>query len=140
MRINLLVGAFILAAIIAGVASAQPKKFDDFDFGKKAPMFDFDKKGEITIVGKWNATGDKNKGLVVEFTKDGDAKLSVSSGVVNVSFAGKYKLEDKALELTIDDVDKKGEKKTAKMTVKALTEDELVLDDKGTEEKLKRAK
>ena len=55
---------------------------------------------------------------------------------------GAYKLaDDKALEITMDDLNKKGEKKTEKLSIKSLTNDEFVfLDSKGHEKSLKRVK
>jgi uncharacterized protein (TIGR03066 family) len=95
------------------------------------------------IVGKWRLDSDKMKlEIVMDFSKDGDLKTTVSSGGKQLDLGGKYKfLDDKTLEVTITAPDKKTEPTIEKMTIKSLSSDTMVIaDSSGLEQTFKRAK
>ncbi|MCE9534706.1 MAG: hypothetical protein K8T89_26825 [Planctomycetes bacterium] len=99
-------------------------------------------KPQDLIVGKWVPTNEKNKGMTFEFTKAGDLKISVKAEGLNLDISGKYKfLDDKTIELTMENPLKKEEKKSDKITVKSIVADKLVLvGPDGKEEEFKPAK
>jgi len=97
------------------------------------------------IVGKWALAGNADKmklDIVMEFSKDGDLKTTVSSGDKQLNLGGKYKfLDDKTVEVTIMAPDKKTEPTIEKMTIKSLSSDALVIaDSAGKEQTFNRAK
>jgi uncharacterized protein (TIGR03066 family) len=115
-----LIGAVMILAF-AGftAAAAQDKEKDKIDPKK--------------LLGKW---GPKEGKVVIEFADKG--KLTISEGDGKGSkFEGTYKLDGNRLEIAIM-VFEKEQKET--LTVKKLTDEELVTESKGKEETLKRKK
>jgi uncharacterized protein (TIGR03066 family) len=99
-----------------------------------------DKKAQDLLVGKWQSGDEKDKGVIVEFTKDGGVKITLGADGFSFVIDGTYKLiDEKTVEVTMDDLNKKGEKKIEKLSIKSSTESECILvDSKGKETALKR--
>jgi len=99
-------------------------------------------KPQDLIVGKWAPSNEKNKGMTFEFTKDGMIKIAIKAEGLSLDIAGTYKfLDDKTIEMTIENPLKKDEKKSDKITVKAIEKEKLVLvGPDGKEEEFKPAK
>jgi uncharacterized protein (TIGR03066 family) len=114
-----LIGAVMILAF-AGftAAAAQDKEKDKIDPKK--------------LLGKWEPKEGK---VVIEFADKG--KLTVDAGGKDQKFEGTYKLDGNRLEIAIM-VFEKEQKET--LTVKKLTDEELVTESKGKEETLKRKK
>jgi uncharacterized protein (TIGR03066 family) len=105
----ILAGAAVAVLVVAvgGSAVGQDEKID----------------GKL-LIGKWTPE-DKEKGLVIEFAKDG--KLSVTAGE-GLKLEGSYKLEGNKLTLKV----KFGDDEKAKVrTVHSLTKDKMVSSDEG---------
>jgi uncharacterized protein (TIGR03066 family) len=88
------------------------------------------------IVGKWEMTqGGEN--IVVEFTSDGKFKsYGVYNGKSTPEKSGTYKLEVDQLTVRPSDSDKEPKP----VTIKTLTDDTLVVVERGKEEEFKRRK
>jgi uncharacterized protein (TIGR03066 family) len=99
-----------------------------------------DTSAQALLLGKWQSADEKDKGVIVEFTKDGGVKITLGADGLSFVIDGTYKLiDEKTVEVTMDDLNKKGEKKTEKLSIKSSTENEFVLvDGKGKETALKR--
>jgi uncharacterized protein (TIGR03066 family) len=95
------------------------------------------------LVGKWEPVPDKDKkdklpGLLIEFMADGKVAMTVGGPGAEYKAEGTYKLEADKLAVTLKVGDKEA-KDT--LTVKKLTDDELVTEDsKGKVETLRRKK
>ena len=86
------------------------------------------------LIGKWEP---KEGRVVIEFADKGKLTLSVDADGKSQKFDGTYKLDGNRLEIVI--MIEKEQKET--LTIKKLTDDELVTtDSKGKEETLKRKK
>jgi uncharacterized protein (TIGR03066 family) len=110
--------AFRLLA--AGLTLLVPLVSAGADVKKEKP--DFAK----LIVGKWEVTKADRElpvGSVVEFGKDGSAKFTVKDGEKQVTHEATYKVEDDKLLLTL----KPNDEKKPPITIKKLSEKELVL-------------
>ncbi len=103
-------------------------------------IFAVDKKAQDSLVGKWQSADEKDKGVTVEFTKDGRVKVTFGADGLSFIIEGIYKpIDDKTVEVTMDDMNKKGEKKAEKLSIKSAAENECVLvDSKGKETTLKK--
>jgi uncharacterized protein (TIGR03066 family) len=116
---TLIGAAMILAFAGLNGSAGQDKEKDKVDLKK--------------LMGKWEP---KEGMVVIEFADKG--KFSLSVGTDGKKFDGTYKLDGDRLELAITIIDKE-QKET--LTIKKLTDDELVTtDSKGKEETLKRKK
>jgi uncharacterized protein (TIGR03066 family) len=95
------------------------------------------------IVGKWEGkedVGGKEAKMLVEFTKKGDLKASISFDGMDLKVTGKYKfIDDKNIEVDVTGPD--GKSKTEKNKIEKLTEQTLILiDPDGKKVELKRVK
>jgi uncharacterized protein (TIGR03066 family) len=118
-----LIGAIVILAFAAttGVRAQEKEK-------------DKDKIDLKKLMGKWEPKEGK---VLIEFADKGKLVLSVDANGKGQKFEGTYKLDGNRLE--IDILIDKQQKET--LTVKKLTDDELVTtDSKGKEETLKRKK
>jgi uncharacterized protein (TIGR03066 family) len=99
-----------------------------------------DKQARDLLAGKWQSTDEKDKGVIVEFKTDGAVKITFGAGGLSFVIDGAYKLiDDKTVEVTMTDLNKKGEKKTEKLSIKTPSDGECILvDGKGKEMTLKR--
>ena len=89
------------------------------------------------LIGKWE-TGDKKSLVQIEFAAEG--KLTVTSGEPGkeTKFEGTYKVEGDKLDVSLKFM---GEEQKEKLTIKKLTDTELVTEDsKGKSETLRRKK
>jgi len=96
-------------------------------------------KAKDLIVGKWAPADEKQKGLTIEFTKDGKVTINVAQGDFKLNLDGTYKFTgDMEFEISIKGPG--GEKpKTDKVKIKSITKDEMTtLNPTGKEEKMKR--
>ena len=117
---RLIIGA-ILVLTLAG-ASATAVAGDDKVDGKK-------------LIGKWEP---KDAKIVIEFTDKGKLTMSIDEGGKTEKIEGTYKLDGNKLDVVIS-FGGKEQKET--LTIKKLTDDELVTtDSKGKEETLKKKK
>lgn len=105
----ILAGAAVAVLVVAvgGSAVGQDEKID----------------GKL-LVGKWTPQ-DKEKGIVIEFTKDG--KLSVTAGK-GFKLEGSYKLDGNKLSMKVKFGD---DEKTKVRTVHSLTKEKMVSSDEG---------
>lgn len=94
------------------------------------------------VVGRWELVKSRGKPPhaphFVVFTKDGTMTLEVGTGDSTAKYTGKYKVVGEAIdyELTLGD-----EKKSEKLDIKKLTDDEMhTTDPDGVEEEFKRIK
>jgi uncharacterized protein (TIGR03066 family) len=117
-----LIGAVVIVAFAGFIgASAQDKDKDKVELKK--------------LMGKWEP---KEGRVVIEFADKGKLSLSVDTDGKSQKFDGTYKLDGNRLEIAIVILEKE-QKET--LTVKKLTDEELVTtDSKGKEETLKRKK
>ena len=94
------------------------------------------------IVGKWEVTkADKEMpvGAVIEFGKDGTMKITAKTGGKEQSVDAVYKVEGDQVQFTLKLPDR--EEKKEPLTIKKLSEEELVLDmEKGRSVEFKRVK
>jgi uncharacterized protein (TIGR03066 family) len=95
---------------------------------------------EKKLVGSWEITKSDSlpKGAkgIVEFTKDGKLNLSMSFNDKVFKISGTYKVKDKTITTTLDFG---GKSKTETITVKKLTDTELIIEDeKGKTDEYKR--
>jgi len=121
--------AGLLVLGLATVVAAEEKKDDKKD----------DKKA--SVVGSWTAAkadaGTIPEGSVVEFTKDGKFTMT-PKGAEDKKLEGTYKHEGDKLNLTMK---RDGQERTQNLTVKKLTDADLVLtgqDGKSVEFKVKK--
>lgn len=130
--------AATLATAMFSVASlAQEKSVKDLF---KDDLFK--KKNSELLVGKWSPEDAKSKDVVLEFTKTGELKITVSADGISVPISGKYKMIDEnTVEISMSNPEKKDDVKTTKLTIKSITMDEAVIvAPDGKEEKLKAVK
>jgi uncharacterized protein (TIGR03066 family) len=114
------IGAVVIVAF-AGLAVAVAQDKDKIDPKK--------------LLGKWEP---KDSKVVIEFAEKGKLTLSQDGDGKSQKFDGTYKLDGNRLEIAIVILEKE-QKET--LTVKKLTDEELVTtDSKGKEETLKRKK
>ena len=105
---------------------------------------DKEKSNAEKLIGKWklsNTSGDfpKDGTAIVEYTKDGKMTITITIGDNSVEMKGKYKLDKDKIDYTVKLPN--GEDKTEILTIKKLTEDELVTTDPDDiKEEFKRAK
>jgi uncharacterized protein (TIGR03066 family) len=81
------------------------------------------------LVGLWEITKGEGAppGATVEFTKDGKLKLHAKIGDKDFDLTGTYKVEGKKLTVTLEF---KGKSKTDSDTIKSVSDNRLVLEDK----------
>jgi uncharacterized protein (TIGR03066 family) len=119
-----LIGAVVILAFagLTGTAAGQDKDKDKVDLKK--------------LMGKWEP---KDPGITIEFADKGKMILSIDIGGKSEKVEGTYKaIEGNKLEVVIS-FGGKEQKET--LTVKKLTDEELVTtDSKGKEETLKKKK
>ena len=92
------------------------------------------------LVGLWEATKGKGAalGMKLEFTKDGKMTFHAKLAGESIKLQGTYKVSGKKLTITMDVM---GVSKSDSHTIKALTEDRLVLEnEQGDVNELKRVK
>jgi uncharacterized protein (TIGR03066 family) len=105
---------------------------------------DKEKSNAEKLVGKWKltqTTGDfpKDGTAVVEYTKDGKMTITITIGDNTIEMKGKYKLDKDKIDYTVKLPN--GEDKTEILTIKKLTDDELVTTDpEDIKEEFKRVK
>lgn len=118
--------ALSAVAILAGLSHAADSKLKDQIVGKWEPAEQKDAKGSATI----------------EFTKDGKLSISVKAEMLNIDIKGVYKfLDDENVEVTIEAPFGKGEKKSDKLKIKSIKDNEMtIVNAQGKEEKMKRVK
>ena len=99
-------------------------------------------KAKDLIVGKWAPSDEKQKGVTIEFGKDGSVKINVKIGQRSQTLEGTYKLtDDNNLEYSLKDPNNPANKDTQRVKIKSLSKDELViLTSREIEETLKRVK
>jgi uncharacterized protein (TIGR03066 family) len=115
-----LIGAVVVLAF-AGFAAGQEKDKDKIDLKK--------------LMGKWEP---KEGAIVIEFADKGKLTLSVDLGGKSEKIEGTYKVDGNKLEVVLA-FGGKEQKET--LTVKKLTDEELITtDSKGKEETLKKKK
>jgi uncharacterized protein (TIGR03066 family) len=109
--------------VLACAAAAQEKKDEKFDAKK--------------LIGKWE-TGDKKSTVVIEFAAEGKMTLTAGEPGKEIKAEGTYKLDGDKLDVSLKFM---GEEQKEKLTIKKLTDTELVTEDsKGKSETLKRKK
>jgi uncharacterized protein (TIGR03066 family) len=90
-----------------------------------------DEKGKVNkekIVGTWYSIDEKYKDYPIEFTKDGKVMIFLKS----FTAYGTYKVNDDELIMVITWI--KGRESTSKLTIKRLTDSDLILENKETKE------
>jgi uncharacterized protein (TIGR03066 family) len=115
--------AVMATALTAGLSQAEDKPQD-------------------IIVGKWSPTKEANKGMSLEFTKEGVIKVDIKAEGLSLDLKGTYKfIDDKTIEVTLENPLKKDEEKTDKLTIKSIAADKMVLiGPDGKEEEFKPVK
>jgi len=100
-------------------------------FGAPVPK-EKEKPNAEKVLGKWKLTkssndGEKSETLIVEFTKDGKMTITQGEGEAKFVFSGTYKVEGDKLpyKMTMPGGDKKAET----LTIKKLTDEELIFVD-----------
>ena len=90
------------------------------------------------IVGTWEPTsGDAPKGSTLVFTKDGKLSINIEADGKKLSIEGTFEVDGKSLKTSLKGPDGKERKET--MTIKSLTDKELVtVDEKGKEDTFKK--
>jgi uncharacterized protein (TIGR03066 family) len=94
--------------------------------GRAADKIDAEK-----LLGKWEVTkGDTEapKNAILEFAKEGKLMVSFELDGKKMELSGTYKIEEDKITLTLKSAD--GKEKISVETVKSLTDDMLVLEDK----------
>ena len=93
------------------------------------------------ILGKWEitkASGNAEKGSIIEFGKDGKMTGTIKYQGQEVKFEGTYKLDKDKLDVKLKVMDNEVEEK---LTIKKLTDDALELEDKDAKtDELKKVK
>jgi len=117
--------AALLIALCVAAGRADDKKDDK-------------KKAKDLIVGKWEHTkkeGDVEAKITLDFAKDGKFTMTLEAGALNFNVKGKYKfVDDKNLELTLQDPQSK-EEKTEKVKVVKISDKEVEIEGKGMGDK-----
>src|SRR5437016_4853194 len=73
------------------------------------------------IVGKWEPADAKQKGLTIEFTKDGKVKINVSKDEFKLNLDGTYKfVSDNEFEVSIQGPGGGDKPKTDKVKIKSI--------------------
>lgn len=135
---RLLVAALFVALAAALTVSAAPAPQE-----KEKPQ-DKDKTNAEKLVGKWKLTKTDIKvgddfAATVEYTKDGKMIISIEVGDNKAEMKGTYKLDKDKIDYKVTLPN--GEDKTEILTIKKLTDDELVTTDpEGIKEEFKRVK
>lgn len=119
---RVLIGAVAILAL-TGIAAGQDKDKDK------------DKVDAKKLIGKWEP---KEGGITIEFLEKGKLTLSLDLGGKSEKIEGTYKVDGNKIEVALS-FGGKEQKET--LTVKKLTDDELMTtDSKGKDETLKRKK
>jgi uncharacterized protein (TIGR03066 family) len=87
------------------------------------------------LIGKWEATNKEQKGLTLEFTKQGVIKGRFQRGDYRLDITGKYKLVTREamgkthtfMELTLTDAKNKDKVTMERVQINSLSKNELVL-------------
>jgi uncharacterized protein (TIGR03066 family) len=113
--------AVIAAAIVCvGVSSADDKKIDP-----------------AKLVGKWEVTKSDSeaelKGAIVDFMKDGKVTVTMEAAGKKLVFTGTYAVDADKLKVTLKNPED-GKESSDADTIKALTDDKIVLVDKDKKE------
>jgi uncharacterized protein (TIGR03066 family) len=111
---------FAACAAVAGNATPVPQEKEK------------EKPNPEKLVGKWKLTktsGEfpKDGGAVVEYTKDGKMTITLTVGDNTIEMKGKYKLDKHKIDYTVKLPN--GEDKSEILTIKKLTDGELVTTD-----------
>jgi len=114
-----LLGVGLVLGLACGVTTADDKKDSKFDAKK--------------LVGKWQPKDEKEKGMLIEFTKDGKVSLSAEGKGKDFKIEGKYKLDGNKLSM---EMEFGGKSQSMTRTITKLTDTEMVSkdDDKGGKE------
>ncbi len=120
---RVLLGCAAVLILSCTATSMQDKKDETIDAKK--------------LVGKWQPN-DKKTPLTIEFAADGKLTMTIGEAGKDIKMEGTYKLDGRKLDVQLKFM---GEDIKEKLTIKKLTDDELVTEDsKGKEEKLNRKK
>jgi len=125
-----------LCVAFAATVSAAPV-VEDKEKAKEKPNAE-------KLVGKWKLTGTELKvgndfTAVVEYTKDKKMIITIEAGENKIEMKGTYKLDKDKIDYKVTLPD--GNEKTEILTIKKLTDDELVTTDPdGVKEEFKRMK
>lgn len=118
-----ILGCTVVLVLATAVTATQDKKDQKTDAKK--------------LIGKWE-TGDKKSLVVIEFAAEGKLTLTAGESGKEIKVEGTYKLDGDKLEVSLKFM---GEEQKEKLTIKKLTDTELVTEDsKGKTETLKRKK
>ena len=128
MKLILAAATAVVLALAFGVTAEEKKDDKKIDAAK--------------LVGKWEITkageGGAPKGTLLEFTKDGKLTGSIDMDGTKVDIKGTYKIDGDKLKV---DVEVGSDKHENEMTIKSLTADKAVLEDKeGREHELTKKK
>lgn len=132
------VAALLVAFAAALTASADPVVQEKKEKPKE------EKSNAEKLVGKWKLTNTDAKvpdgfAATVEYTKDGKMIIRIEVGDNKVEMKGTYKLDKDKIDYKVTLPN--GDDKTEILTIKKLTDDELVTTDPdGIKEEFKRAK